>query len=113
MEAKLTLTADQKTKVDALVAEMQPKYRETFKALKFTEEQQAARKAAQEKAKADGVKGEAATKAVHDAMKLTPEQKTAFEQQTGVTTEFKEKFRALLTPEQKASLKQKPEAKTN
>jgi hypothetical protein len=111
IESKVELTADQKAKVEALVAELQPKYRETFKGLKFTEEQQAARKAAQEKAKADGLKGEAATKAVHEAMKLTAEQKAAMEQQTAVANEFREKVKALLTPEQKASLKKKPEAK--
>lgn len=111
MESKVELTAEQKAKVDALVAELQPKYREASKGLKFTEEQQAARKAAQAKAKADGLKGDQATKAVQEAMKLTAEQKAAFAQQAAVANEFREKFRALLTPEQKAALKKKPEAK--
>jgi hypothetical protein len=112
MESKVELTADQKAKVDALVAELQPKYAEASRSLKFTPEQQEARKAAQAKAKADGLKGEKATAAVHEAMKLTAEQKAAMEKQTAVADEFREKFRALLTPEQLASLKKKPANKS-
>lgn len=107
MENKVQFSEDQKAKIDSLVAELQPKYAEASKALKFTEEQQAARKAAQEKAKAEGLKAEAATKFVHEAMKLTPEQKSALEAQAAVANQFREKVRELLTPEQKASLKKK------
>lgn len=113
IESKVELTDDQKAKVDALVAEMQPKYREALKGLKFTKEQQEARKEAQAKAKADGLKGDKAMKAVHEAMKLTPEQKSALEQQAAVANEFREKVKALLTPEQQASLTKKPQAKKN
>ena len=112
MESKVELTAEQKAKVDALVAELQPKYAEASKSLKLTKEQQEARKAAQEKAKADGLKGEKATAAVHEAMKLTPEQKAAMEKQAEIANEFREKFRALLTPEQLASLKTKTAKKS-
>ncbi|HEV7279934.1 MAG TPA: hypothetical protein VGN57_06930 [Pirellulaceae bacterium] len=112
MENKVELTAEQKAKVDALVAELQPKYREAMQGVKFTPEQQEARKAAQAKAKTDGLKGEKATKAVHEAMKLTAEQKAAMAKQTAVADEFREKFRALLTPEQLDSLKKKPANKS-
>ena len=105
---KVDLTADQKAKVEALVAELQPKYREAMQGVKLTPEQQEARKAAQAKAKADGLKGDKAAKAVQEALKLTPEQKAAMEKQTAVANDFREKFRALLTPEQLASLKKKP-----
>jgi hypothetical protein len=108
IESKVDLTADQKAKVDALVAELQPKYREAMQGVKLTPEQQEARKTAQAKAKADGLKGDKAAKAVQEALKLTAEQKAAMEKQTAIANEFREKFRALLTPEQLASLKKKP-----
>lgn len=112
MESKVDLTAEQKAKVDALVAELQPKYREAMQGVKFTAEQQEARKAAQAKAKADGLKGEKAMASVQEAMKLTAEQKAAMEKQSEIANEFREKFRALLTPEQLASLKKKPANKS-
>ncbi len=110
LPTEITLTADQETKMATLKKEFGPKIAELQKKSTdiLTKDQRAARKAAMEKAKADGLKGKALQEAVDAAMMLTAEQK---EQQAAVkkdldpiVAEVKKQIDNFLTAEQKTKL---------
>lgn len=75
--AKLDLTAEQKTKLEALAAEHGPKLKEALAAVNkiLTKEQVAAKAQAMKAAKDAGKKGKEAADAVSEALKLTDDQK--------------------------------------
>jgi len=113
----MELSDDQKEAVKKIHEELGPKMKETLESLKeiLTEEQQEAVKQAAEKAKDAGKKGWAFFKAVDAAVKPTDSQKTKLEEvgkkldtlQKAVT----KKIMALLTAEQKETLKKKMAAR--
>ena len=107
----IELTADQKTKLDALNNEFGPKLAECKKKANsiITADQKKARAEAMKKAKADGKKGKELKAAVNAVFALTADQKA---QQAeckkaigALNKEIKTKFVALLTDEQKAKIK--------
>jgi len=105
------LTADQKTKLDALNKEFGPKLAELRKkqASIITADQKKARAEATKKAKADGKKGKELRNVVNAAFAITADQK-AQQAETkkamgALQKEIKTQFAALLTDEQKAKLK--------
>ena len=107
----IELTADQKTKVEALNKEFGPKLAECRKkaASIITADQKKARTEAVKKAKADGKKGKEVQAAANAAVAITDDQKA---QQTeckkamgALNKEIRTQFAALLTDEQKAKLK--------
>lgn len=111
MLADVTLTAEQKTKIDALKKEFGPKLMEARKKVDdvLTADQKKARGEAMKKAKADGKTGKEAAAAVAEAVKLTDDQKAkqaeAQKAVSALTKELDKAARDLLTPEQKAALK--------
>ena len=107
----IELTADQKTKVDALNKEFGPKLAECRKkaASIITADQKKAKADAMKKAKADGKKGKELRAAVNAALAITADQKTKQAEtkkaMAALNKEIKTQFAALLTDEQKAKLK--------
>ena len=107
----IELTADQKTKVDALNKEFGPKLAECRKkaASIITADQKKARTEAVKKAKADGKKGKEVQAAANAAVAITDDQK-AQQAETkkamgALNKEIRTQFAALLTDDQKAKLK--------
>ncbi len=113
----LDLTDAQKAKAKELRKLYGPKFKETLK--KFgdilTADQKKARDEAVKSAHAAGKHGKAAFEAVKAAVKLTDAQKAKFaelrKQMQSLRKEVREKFLAILTPEQQAKLKKAHEAK--
>ena len=111
----LNLTDDQKAKLGELKKEYGPKFKEeaTKRESLLTDEQKKAREEAVKAAKAAGEKTRDSWKDVKNAVKLTDEQKTKMAELRKETEvlhkEVREKITALLTPEQKAQLKEKRE----
>ena len=107
----IALTADQKTKLDALNKEFGPKLAELRKkqASIITADQKKARAEANKKAKADGKKGKELRAAVNAALAITADQKTKQAEtkkaMAALNKQIKTQFAALLTDEQKAKLK--------
>ena len=107
----IELTAEQKTKLDALNKEFGPKLAECRKkqASIITADQKKASKEAMKKAKADGKKGKELRAAVNAALAITADQKTKQTEtkkaMAALNKEIKTQFAALLTDEQKAKLK--------
>jgi Spy/CpxP family protein refolding chaperone len=105
----LNLTDDQKAQVKALRKEYMPKFKAAADNI-LTDEQKKARDDAVKAAKAEGKKRGEVMKAAHEAVKLTDEQKTKMKEAVKpLHKEVHEKLMAILTPEQKAQLKQKCE----
>ncbi len=105
----LKLTDDQKAQVKELRKEYGPKFKAAADSI-LTAEQKKARADAVKAAKAEGKKGREVMKAAHEAVKLTDEQKAKIkEAMKPLHKEVREKIMAILTPEQKAQLKQKCE----
>ena len=107
----IELTAEQKTKLDALNKEFGPKLAELRKkqASIITADQKKARAEANKKAKADGKKGKELRDVVNAAFAITADQK-AQQAETkkamgALQKEIRTQFAALLTDEQKAKLK--------
>ena len=107
----IELTADQKTKVDALNKEFGPKLAECRKKAAgiITADQKKARTEAVKKAKADGKKGKEVQAVANAAVAITDDQK-AQQAETkkamgALNKEIRTQFAALLTDEQKAKLK--------
>ena len=107
----IELTADQKTKIEALNKEFGPKLAECKAKANsiITADQKKARAAATKKAKDDGKKGKELRDVVNAAFAITPDQK---EQQveckkatSALQKQIKTQFAALLTDEQKAKIK--------
>ena len=107
----IELTADQKTKVDALNKEFGPKLAECRKkaASIITADQKKARAAATKKAKADGKKGKELRAAANAAFAITADQKAQQAEckkaMGALNKEVRTQFAALLTDEQKAKIK--------
>ena len=107
----IELTAEQKTKLDALNKEFGPKLAECRKkaASIITADQKKARAEAVKKAKADGKKGKEVQAAANAALAITADQKTQQAEckkaMQALNKEIKTQFAALLTDEQKAKLK--------
>ena len=107
----IELTADQKTKVEALNKEFGPKLAECRKkaASIITADQKKARAEAIKKAKADGKKGKELRTAVNAAVAITADQKAQQAECKKATSalqkQIRTQFAALLTDEQKAKIK--------
>ena len=115
MTKNLTLTDDQKTKLEGFEKEFGPKMVDAAKAGDvLTPEQKKARHEAEKAAKAAGKKGKDFKQAVDDATKVTPEQKTkiddAAKQLKGLQKDLRDKVLSVLTDEQKDQLKPKKKA---
>ena len=110
------LTADQKTKLDALNKEFGPKLAELRKkqASIITADQKKARAEATKKAKADGKKGKELRDVVNAAFAITADQKAqqaeTWKAMRALQKEIRTQFAALLTDEQKSkrNLSNKP-----
>jgi Spy/CpxP family protein refolding chaperone len=111
----LDLTAEQKTKVEALKKEYAPKTGDFRKKMNdiLTADQKKARDDAMKAAKDAGKNGMEVWQAGHKAVKLTDEQKQKvsqlFSQVGPAAKDVREKVGAILTPEQKEKLKAKLE----
>lgn len=109
----IELTAEQKTKVEAIDNEYAPKVAEANKAILavMTDEQKAAAKEAGKAAKAAGKKGKEMKAAVEAAVTLTAEQQTKTETLKSdlkkLQVEVKEKVLGVLTDEQRSKLTEK------
>ena len=107
----IELTADQKTKLDALNKEFGPKLAECRKkaASIITADQKKARAEATKKAKADGKKGKELRDAVNAAFAITADQKAQQAEckkaMGALQKEIRAGLAAILTAEQKAQLK--------
>jgi hypothetical protein len=112
----VTLTTDEQTKVDALAAEYQAKFKANSQKLAdvLTPEQKKARKDAVAAAKAAGKKGHDLDKAATAAVTLTADQqakkKDIAKDGAALHKELKDKVVALLTPEQQDQVKKNAEA---
>ena len=107
----IELTADQKTKIEALNKEFGPKLAECKKKANsiITADQKKARAEATKKAKADGKKGKELRAAGNAAFAITADQKAQQAEckkaMGALNKEIRTKFAALLTDEQKAKIK--------
>jgi hypothetical protein len=117
---EVTLTAEQQAKLDAIKTEYGPRATSAQKKLDgiLSGDQLKARKAAQDKAKAEKLTGKAQQALIDEALQLTPEQKTSYgaatEELRALQTEIRGKLAEFLTEEQKAKvpfLAKKPKAK--
>ena len=117
LPATVTLTDDQKTKLDEVKKEYESKLTEVVKKQHdiLTAEQQTARAAAAKTAKAAGKKGKDAKADVDAAVKLTDEQKKKHEEVgkelKELTGKIKESIGGFLTADQKALLKDRKKKK--
>ena len=112
MTKNLTLTDDQKTKLEGIAKEFGPKMMDAMKAGDvLTKEQKKAAHDAAKDAKAAGKKGKELKQAVDDATKATPEQKSKMDdsakQLKALQKDLREKVMPVLTPEQQEQLKPK------
>ena len=112
MTEGLTLTAEEKTKLDAIAKECCPMFVDAGKKLMdvLTPEQKKARGEAAKAAKAAGKKGKEFNTAVDSAATLTDEQKAKQadlrKEMSAMEKDLREKVMAVLTPEQKDQLKE-------
>ena len=117
LPTEITLTAEQKTKLDEVKKEFEPKLTEVAKKQNdiLTAEQKTARAEAQKAGKAAGKKGKDLKADVDAAVKLTDEQKKkqdeAAKEMKEMTGKVKEKIGTILTEEQKTHLKTKKKKK--
>ena len=115
--AKAELTEEQKTQAGAIVDKHTKSYVEARKAseMLLTDEHKAKKKAAMEKAKADGLKGKKANMAANEAMGLTEEQaakyKESKEKIAEIATTVREEITGLLTEAQVAAMPKKGKKK--
>ena len=112
--AGLTLTAEQKAKMDELCKDLGPKLMTIMKKMDtLTPEQKKAQAEAMKAARDAGKKGKEAADAVAAALKLTDEQKAKQaemrKEMAPLEKELREKVMAVLTSEQKEQLKKKAE----
>jgi Spy/CpxP family protein refolding chaperone len=111
MLAGITLTDEQKAKLEEIKKEYGPKFVEAAEKMGsvFTDEQKKARAEAAKTAKAAGKKGKEIQEAIASATKLGDEQKTKLDevkkQQGSLEKEFRNKVISVLTPEQKDQMK--------
>jgi Spy/CpxP family protein refolding chaperone len=111
MTEGLTLTDEQKAKLDATAKECCPMFIETWKksAAVLTDEQKKARSAAEKEAKAAGKKGKEFHAAVDAAINLSDDQKAKLadvrKEMGSLEKQLNQKVMAVLTDDQKAQLK--------
>ena len=103
--SSLSLTDDQKKKVDDILASYKPKFTEAqAKAPKLTKEQRQTQKQITEKARAEGKKGKQLQDEIATALNLTDEQKKqraeVGQEQRKLVTLLKKELSEVLTPEQ-------------
>lgn len=108
----LTITDEQKGKLEAIQKEFDPKFVEALKAADvFTPEQKEARNKAATEAKAAGKKGKEFQEALNAAVELSEEQKAKLAEAkkpvAALDKELRQQVMAVLTDEQKAELKKK------
>jgi pectin methylesterase-like acyl-CoA thioesterase len=104
----VTLSDEQKSKLDALKKEYEPKLKEAYateKANALSPEQKTAGEEAKKAAVAAGKKGKDVQAAVDAAVKKTDAQKHASKPRLALEKEMRAKILALLTDEQKAEIK--------
>lgn len=115
--AKVELTDEQKAQATAVVDKHVDKFAAAKKAQDsvLTKDHMASRKAALEKAMADGVKKKDAHAAANEAMGLTEEQKASYaeakKKANSVVASIRTEIVALLTDEQKAAMPSKGKGK--
>jgi Spy/CpxP family protein refolding chaperone len=113
----LTLSEEQKSKIDAVKKEYAPKFKEGGEKLDgiLTAEQKADRDEAVKSAKTAGKERREIRQAGMSAVKLTDEQKAktaeAVKGMQAVQKEFREKIMSVLTPEQKEQVKKNVESR--
>jgi len=113
----LELTAEQKAKLEAIVAEMKEAVSETRKTMDdlLTEDQKAARREAMKAAREAGKKPQEAQKAVAEALQLTEDQQEKMAKVKEKMTELQKKIRdrvmEVLTPEQRKTVEEKMKAR--
>jgi len=111
MLESLSLTPDQKAKIEDLKKQYGPKFADAEKNLEsiLTPEQKKARHDAVKAAKAAGKTGKDVWQAAEAAVQLTPDQKTkladARKTMASLGKEFHDKVWSILTPEQREQLK--------
>jgi len=98
---KANLTADQKTKVDEVIAKFKDKIAEARKAVPA--EVQKAMNDARKQASADGKKGKELDEAVKAAVKLTDEQAAALQELRDLNMAMVKEVAGLLTEEQRTA----------
>jgi len=109
----LDLTAEQKEKLAKIREDLGPKMKEFFEKLSdvVSEEQREAAKEAMDKAREAGKKGRQALEAVEASLKLTDEQKAKMAKLDpeiqAIAKEMMTEVMGILTPEQRAKLKEK------
>jgi len=105
----VTLTEDQKSKLDALKKEYEPKLKDAYaKQNALTPDQKKAGEDAKKAAQAEGKKGKELKAAVAEAVKKTDDQKKqekeAHKQLSVLEKELREKVMGMLTSDQKAQI---------
>jgi colicin import membrane protein len=105
------LSDEQVAKIKEIAKEYAPKLVEARQKQGLSKEQVAARKAALEKANADGIKGKARAEAVAKAVNLSEDQKAAQAQVREVLAALNKAALAVLTDEQRAKIAPKRAAK--
>jgi Spy/CpxP family protein refolding chaperone len=109
----LNLSTEQKAKFGQIMKEFGPKFKEASEKMSsvYTDEQKAAIKEAVQKARDDGKNFQEIRKVVENAVKLTPEQQTKFDDAKkdieSVQKDLREKMMDILTPEQKEQVEKK------
>ena len=114
----VSLPDEQKEKATAIIKEHAPSLGEAKKAVDelLSKEQKTARKEAQKKARADGVKGKEASKALFAALNMNEEDLTAYKEASkkpqAINSKIRKAIAALLTDEQKALMPKRGKKKT-
>ena len=99
----ITLSEEQKKKLDDLKKELEPKLQAALKKSQLTDEQRTAQREARQKARDDGKRGREAQEAVEAALNLTAEQKEG----RAELNKIREAVQGLLTDDQKAQLRER------
>ncbi|MEQ8789025.1 MAG: hypothetical protein RIC55_22120 [Pirellulaceae bacterium] len=102
--AAAELSDDQVAKIKEIAKEYAPKLAAVRQKQGLSKDQQAAMKAAREKAQADGLKGKAAAEAVAKAVELSDDQKAARAEIQELTAAFNKAALAVLSAEQQAKV---------
>ena len=99
----ITLSEEQKKKLDDLKKEHEPRLQAALKKAQLTDEQRTAQREARQKARDDGKRGREAQEAVEAALNLTADQKEG----RAEIRKIREAVEGLLTDDQKAQLRER------
>jgi hypothetical protein len=102
----ITLTDEQKKKIDDLKKQHEPALQAAVKKSQLTDEQRTAERDARRKAREDGKRGREAQEAVDAALNLTAEQKEGRAELRKISGEIREAINGILTDDQKAQLRE-------